>query len=56
MSISPHISVISPVYGASSLLEELVSRIKVAVSLITEDYEIILVEDCSPDNSWEIIN
>jgi len=55
MSESPHISVISPVYGAAGLLEELVRRIKAAVSLITEDYEIILVEDCGPDNSWELI-
>jgi polyisoprenyl-phosphate glycosyltransferase len=55
MSKTPLISVISPVYGASSLLEELVRRIKGAVSLITEDYEIILVEDRGPDNSWEII-
>jgi len=55
MSESPHISVISPVYGAAGLLEELVRRIKAAVSCITEEYEIILVEDCGPDNSWEII-
>ena len=55
MSESPHISVISPVYDAAGLLEELVRRIKAAVSLITEDYEIILVEDCGPDNSWELI-
>jgi dolichol-phosphate mannosyltransferase len=55
MSESPHISVISPVYGAAGLLEELVRRIKAAVSLITEEYEIVLVEDCGPDNSWELI-
>lgn len=55
MSESPHISVISPVYGAGGLLEELVSRIKATVSLISEEYEIILVEDCGTDNSWELI-
>lgn len=48
-------SVISPVYGAASLLPELVKRIHNTVSKITDDYEIILVEDNSPDNSWEII-
>ena len=55
MSKLPHISVISPVYGAAGLLEELVRRIKATVCLITEEYEIVLVEDCGPDNSWEII-
>ncbi|MEI6059279.1 MAG: glycosyltransferase family 2 protein [Bacteroidota bacterium] len=50
------ISVISPVYGAASLLPELVARIDKTLSKITSEYEIILVEDNSPDNSWEIIN
>lgn len=50
------ISVVSPVYGAEGLLPELVSRIHRAVSGITDNYEIILVEDNSPDNSWEVIS
>ena len=45
------ISVISPVYGAASLLKELVKEIETAVLKLTNDYEIILVEDHSPDNS-----
>lgn len=48
-------SVISPVYGAASALRELIQRIHASVSHITDNYEIILVEDNSPDNSWEII-
>lgn len=55
MKQSPFISVISPVYGASTLLEELVSRIESSVSKISDDYEIILVEDHGPDDSWEKI-
>jgi glycosyltransferase involved in cell wall biosynthesis len=54
-SNSMKLSIISPVYGAASILEELVIRIDKAVSKITNDFEIILVEDASPDNSWEII-
>ena len=50
-----HISIISPVYGAPTLINELVSQIETAVNEITDDYEIILVEDHSPDNSQEII-
>lgn len=48
----PFISVISPVYGASSLLNELTQRIQETLEKITSDYEILLVEDHSPDNSW----
>ena len=49
------LSVISPVYGAPTLLHELVRQIEETVSKLTPDYEIILVEDHSPDNSREII-
>ncbi|MBR1425958.1 MAG: glycosyltransferase family 2 protein, partial [Paludibacteraceae bacterium] len=34
------------------MLEELVTRIVASVSSITDDFEIILVNDASPDNSW----
>ena len=51
------ISIISPVYKAEKIVSELVKRIENEVSKITSEYEIILVEDSSPDNSWgEIIN
>lgn len=49
------ISVISPVYRAEKILPVLVSRIESALKEITLDYEIILVEDRSPDNSWQEI-
>lgn len=49
------ISVVSPVYGAATLLRDLVSEIEKALTKITNDYEIILVEDHSPDNSKDII-
>lgn len=40
---------------ASGIVDELVNRIKESVTNITDDFEIILVEDGSPDNSWEEI-
>jgi len=55
MSMQPFISIVSPVYGASALLEELVRRIGESVGKITENYEIILVEDHGPDDSWQKI-
>ena len=48
-------SIVSPVYHGENMLDELVRRIHTAVSPLTTDYEILLVNDCSPDNSWERI-
>jgi polyisoprenyl-phosphate glycosyltransferase len=52
---SPLISVVSPVYRAEKILSLLVKEIKKNTELITSDFEIILVEDGSPDKSWEAI-
>lgn len=49
------ISVVSPVYGAENIVEELVSQLISELKKITNDFEIILVEDHSPDNSWRAI-
>lgn len=49
------LSIISPCYGAPTLLRELVAQISSVAKEITPDYEIILVEDASPDNSRSII-
>ncbi|WP_426060954.1 glycosyltransferase family 2 protein [Hymenobacter sp. B1770] len=51
----PYFSIVSPVYRAERLLDELVGRIKSAISPLTENYEIILVDDRGPDNSWSRI-
>ena len=51
----PHISIVSPVYRGEKMVAELVRRNVESVSTITDDYEIILVNDASPDNSWDEI-
>ena len=55
MTMNPRISIISPVYKGGHMVAELVRRNVESVSHITEDYEIILVNDASPDSSWEEI-
>jgi len=45
-------SIVSPVYKAEKIVSELVKRIKESVKTITDDFEIVLVCDGSPDNSW----
>ena len=49
------LSIVSPVYKAQELVEELVFRIAETVEKITTSYEIILVDDYSPDLSWKVI-
>jgi len=52
---TPHISIVSPVYRAAPIIDKLVERTSAAISKITPDFEIVLVEDCGPDNSWDKI-
>lgn len=49
------ISVVSPIYKGEKYLEELVIRVESELKKFADDYEIILVEDCGPDNSWDKI-
>ncbi|MEM9981420.1 MAG: glycosyltransferase family 2 protein [Bacteroidota bacterium] len=51
----PHISVVSPVYRAAPLVEPLVAQLIAALTPLTPHFEIILVEDGSPDDSWQKI-
>jgi dolichol-phosphate mannosyltransferase len=51
----PHITVVTPVYKAENFLLEFVSRTETALSEITLNYEIILVEDCGEDDTWSMI-
>jgi adenylylsulfate kinase-like enzyme len=51
----PHISIVSPVYRAEDCVAELCRRLKLTLNSITDDYEIILIEDRGPDNSWAVI-
>ena len=50
-----HISIVVPVYGCKTTLLELYIRLKKSLAPITEDFEIILVNDRSPDHSWDTI-
>ncbi len=54
-SSSPHLSVIVPVYGSHDVLGELYERVRATVEKITPQFELILVNDASPDNAWVAI-
>lgn len=50
-----NISVVIPVYNSSSILPELVMRVGAVLRSCCEDYELILVNDGSRDQSWDVI-
>lgn len=47
-----HISVVSPVYNAENIIPELVLQLHKHLRVITDEYEIIMVNDASTDKSW----
>lgn len=49
------VSVVVPVYGCVDCLEKLCARVTQTLSPLTDKFEIILVDDRSPDNSWAAI-
>jgi len=52
---TPDISIVIPVYGCKACLLELYSRLKETLELISNDFEIIMVNDASPDMPWNAI-
>jgi dolichol-phosphate mannosyltransferase len=46
------LSIVSPVYQAEGIVAELVRRISEGARQITKSFEIVLVEDRGPDESW----
>ena len=49
------LSFVSPVYRAEKIIPTLISRIEASAKQLTDDYEIILVDDFSPDHSWTVL-
>jgi glycosyltransferase involved in cell wall biosynthesis len=50
------ISVVLPVYRTASCVPELFERLQAALSTVSEDYELIFVDDGSPDDAWALIS
>ena len=48
-------SVVIPVYRGEETLESLIEQLGTVLPQVAEVYEFILINDGSPDNSWEII-
>jgi glycosyltransferase involved in cell wall biosynthesis len=50
-----NVSVVVPIYNGERFVESLVTELTRTLPAFTESYEIILVNDGSPDNSWQLI-
>lgn len=51
----PSISAVVPVFRSAPVLAELHRRLSKQLEEVASDYEIILVEDCGGDCSWQVI-
>lgn len=49
-----HISVVIPCYQSASMLPELVERLIATAKPLDGDFQVILVVDGSPDDTWEV--
>lgn len=55
MNSETKIAVVIPVYRAEKIVDELCNRLITNLSKLTDAFEIILIDDSSPDNSWDKI-
>ncbi|WP_431067350.1 glycosyltransferase family 2 protein [Methylotuvimicrobium sp.] len=49
------VSVVVPVYNSEQTLPELIARLRQVLEPVTETFEVILVNDGSKDDSWQVI-
>jgi glycosyltransferase involved in cell wall biosynthesis len=55
MSAGIELSVVIPVYNCAGSLESLHARLTTSLAEVTPDYEIVLVDDRSTDEAWDIL-
>lgn len=53
--LPPGLSVVIPVYCSEAILPELVRRLGEVLPALATPYEVVLVNDSSPDRSWDVI-
>ncbi len=53
--LRPGLSVVVPVYRSEAILPDLAGRLGKVLPGLATSFELVLVNDCSPDGSWEVI-
>src|SRR5579862_4198156 len=56
LSGRPGISVVVPVYRSATVLPKLVKELAAVLPECSGEFELILVNDASPDESWQVID
>lgn len=51
----PHISIVAPAYRCSECIPVLCQRLTTVLESIDPNFEIVIVNDASPDRDWEVI-
>src|SRR5574342_392945 len=52
---TPYVSVVVPVFRSEPCLQPLAAALERALTAVDHSYELILVNDYSPDGSWKVI-
>ncbi len=52
---APHLSIVLPCFNEEGNLRALVSSIRDSLDPLKIDYEIVITDDCSGDNSWALL-
>ena len=55
MSYRGGVSVVIPVYRSEKVLPVLIARLERVLRQLASSFEVVLVNDCSPDRSWQVI-
>jgi dolichol-phosphate mannosyltransferase len=55
MSAKAHISVVLPVYRTAQYLRELYRRLVATLEPLAGDFELLMIDDGSPDDAWSIL-
>src|SRR5580704_207702 len=54
-TVPPSLSVVIPVFQSASSLPEMAQRLTATLSAMTDRWEVIFVDDASPDGAFEIL-
>ncbi len=49
------LSIVIPVYNSSAILPKLVARLRAVLDPLGKTYELVMVEDGGPDDSWRVL-
>lgn len=50
-----NLSIVIPVYNSESIVSRLIEEIENAIKSYNLEFEVVLINDCSADDSWEMI-